>query len=248
MTTLKPVRRQVVSESVYEQLRDQIVRGRLQPGAALPAERVLCEALGVNRSAVREALKRLEQARLVSVRHGGSSRVLDYRNTAGLDLLGTLVASADDNFDPMAVRSVIEMRCLMAPDVARLAVERSPRELSASLADIVEAMEEAGDDVEELIGLAREFWECLVNASQNIAYRLAFNCLQESYDKCPGLFTELLTSEAAELDSYAAMADAARRRDARAAEASARKLLQGSERALDVLLRGSELSAAVAAH
>ena len=94
MTALRPVRKQSLSDAVFEQLRDQIVSGAMVPGAALPAERVLCEALGVNRGSVREALKRLQQSRLVSVRHGGTSHVLDYRASAGLDLLADLIVTA----------------------------------------------------------------------------------------------------------------------------------------------------------
>ena len=90
---LKPVRKQSVTDAVFEQLRDQIVSGELSPGSALPAERVLCEALGVNRGSVREALRRLQQSRLVSVRHGGTSQVLDYRDSAGLDLLAELIVA-----------------------------------------------------------------------------------------------------------------------------------------------------------
>lgn len=75
---LKPVRRQSLSDAVFDQLRDRIVSGAMRAGDPLPAERALCEALGVNRGAVREALKRLAQARLVAVQHGGASRVLDF--------------------------------------------------------------------------------------------------------------------------------------------------------------------------
>lgn len=56
---LKPVRKQSLSDAVFTQLRDQIVSGALAPGEPLPAERLLCEALGVNRGSVREALRRL---------------------------------------------------------------------------------------------------------------------------------------------------------------------------------------------
>ena len=55
---------------MYEQLRDHIVSGDVAPGASLPSERVLSERLGVNRAAIREGLKRLEQAGLVAIQQG----------------------------------------------------------------------------------------------------------------------------------------------------------------------------------
>ena len=91
----KPVEKKSLADAVFEQLRDQIVSGRMEPGEALPAERVLSEQLDVNRGAVREALKRLEQARLISIRHGGATRVLDYRTNAGTDLLAELLIDAN---------------------------------------------------------------------------------------------------------------------------------------------------------
>src|SRR5262245_40689983 len=124
MSHLRPIQRQSLSDAVFEQLRDQILRGERSPGSPLPAERALCEALGVNRSAVREALRRLEQAGLVVVRQGGSSRVRYFRQSAGLDMLTTLLVAADGDFDTRVVRSILEMRSALGPDVARLAAER----------------------------------------------------------------------------------------------------------------------------
>src|SRR5262249_61249765 len=115
MAALTPVRKQSLSDAVFEQLRDQIVSGAMAPGSPLPAERVLCEALGVNRGSVREALKRLQQSRLVSVRHGGTSHVLDFRASGGLDLLGEVIVTAAGGVAPPRLRSPIRMGAAAAP-------------------------------------------------------------------------------------------------------------------------------------
>ena len=52
------------TESVYRQLREQIVAGAYRPGDRLP-EVSLSTALGVSRTPVREALRRLESDGLV---------------------------------------------------------------------------------------------------------------------------------------------------------------------------------------
>ena len=54
-----------------------------RPGEALPSERRLAEVLGVSRPAVREALQRMTQTRLLEVRHGGATTVRDFRSTPG---------------------------------------------------------------------------------------------------------------------------------------------------------------------
>lgn len=49
----------LVREKTYESLRDAIVTGQLAPGQRL-VERELCETMGVSRTSIREALRRLE--------------------------------------------------------------------------------------------------------------------------------------------------------------------------------------------
>ena len=84
---LAPVVRRSVVDAAYEQLAAQILDGGLMVGAELPPERRLTEELGVNRQAVREALQRLAQDGLVTIQHGGATRVTDFRQSGGLHLL-----------------------------------------------------------------------------------------------------------------------------------------------------------------
>lgn len=229
---LKPVRKQSVSDAVFEQLRDQIVSGAMSPGSALPAERVLCEALGVNRGSVREALKRLEQSRLVSVRHGGTARVLDFRANGGLDLLADLLLTPDGQFDVGVVRGVVEMRSALAPDIARLAAERASPAQVAELERLAEAMATAAGDLPALQELAAQFWSQLVDASDNLPYRLAYNSLHATYDQCRGLFTQVLADEIGDAAPYRAIAAALRSRDSAGAEALARGLIKRGEQGI----------------
>ena len=237
MTALRPIRKQSVSDAVFEQLRDQIVSGAMAPGSPLPAERVLCDALGVNRGSVREAVKRLQQSRLVSVRHGGTSHVLDFRATASLDLLGDLLFTPDGGFDTRIVRDIIEMRSALAPDIARLAAERARPAQLAALERVVRAMAAAADDLTALQGLALDFWSHLVDAADNLAYRLAYNSLRATYDQCRSLFTQVLADEIGDVERYRAIAAAVRRRDAHTAETLARELIRRGERAIANALR-----------
>ena len=227
--SLFPVHRRSLSDAVFEQLRDQILRGERAPGSPLPAERALCEALGVNRGAVREALRRLEQARLVAVRQGGISRVLDYRASAGLDLLGALLLDADGHFDRRVVRGILEMRTALGPDVARLAALRGGAACADALDREVAALASAGGELRRLQELANRFWTVLVEGADNIAYQLAFNALEETYDRCRELLARALAPELADLDAYQAIAAAVRRGDGAGAEAGARALLRRGE-------------------
>jgi DNA-binding FadR family transcriptional regulator len=229
---LKPVQKQSVSDAVFQQLRDQIVSGAMAAGAPLPAERVLCEALGVNRGSVREALRRLEQSHLVSVRHGGTSHVLDYRASAGLDLLADLIVSPAGGFDADVVRSIIEMRSALAPDIARRAAERARAAQCDALDRTVAAMDAAGGDLATLQGLAADFWSHLVDAADNLAYRLAYNSMRATYDQCRELLTHVLAEELADIERYRAITAAVRAAQAGKAESLARALVRRGERGI----------------
>src|SRR4051794_41836369 len=80
------------SSQIHARLRADILSGRYGPGDALPSERRLSEELDASRHGVREALKRLQQAGLVSISQGGATRVRDWRRHGGLELLLDLAA------------------------------------------------------------------------------------------------------------------------------------------------------------
>lgn len=243
---LKPVRKQSLSDAVFTQLRDQIVNGELAPGEALPAERVLCEALGVNRGSVREGLRRLQQSRLVSIRHGGTSQVLDYRATGGLDLLADLILPSGGRIDTSVVRGIIEMRSALAPDIARRAAERRSTAQLERLDATVARMRACGGDLAALQALALSFWSELVDASDNLAYRLAYNSLRATYDQCRALFTQVLADEIGDVAGYAAIAAAVRGGNAEGAFRRARTLIERGERGVKQVL--DHLADAAEAH
>jgi len=229
---LETVQRQSVSDAVFRQLRDQIVSGAMEAGAALPAERALCEVLGVNRGAVREALRRLEQARLVSVRHGGTSLVLDFRQAAGLDLLADLVLRPTGDLDVPVIRSIIEMRSAIGPDAARLAATRGGEPTAARLDAVVSEMAAAGSDLATLQSLSLDFWSSVIDGCDNLAYRLAYNTLQRVYERASELVRPLLAEELTALADYRALAAAVRSGEGASAEQIARRLVGRGEEAI----------------
>ena len=59
-----------LDSAVLDSLAAYVDRHSIAPGSRLPSERVLCEALEVGRSTVREALKRWEALGIVEISHG----------------------------------------------------------------------------------------------------------------------------------------------------------------------------------
>ena len=73
-------RRPLVND-VAERIQRKILAGPLHAGDRLPGERALAVELGVNRGSVREALKKLEQLRLIEIQQGSGIRVRKLENT-----------------------------------------------------------------------------------------------------------------------------------------------------------------------
>lgn len=224
-----------VSEAVFVQLCSQILGGKLQPGEGLDSERTLADAFGVSRHAVREAVKRLQQAGLVEVSQGGATCVLDWRTDGGLDLLPQLSRRTSGLADPKIVRSALEMRISIGADAARLCARRALPPLTDRLFGLVDEMEET-EDTGKLVDLDTEFWRLVVEGADNIAYRLAFNSLIRSLDIHRGPALALITDELLEPAARRSVAEAIAGADEEAAARLAREALTGGlETALDLL-------------
>lgn len=177
MAPLNESRGRSISTAVFEQLRDRIIEGELRPGEALPGERALSESLKVNRGAIREALKRLEQVGLVAIHHGGNTRILDYRHSTALDLLSQLLHTSDGGINIKIARNVLEMRDAIAPQIARLAARRAGAALEPQLKEKLEQIDEAAGNLDRVMDLVWEFWLLLAEGCDNVAYLLAANAL-----------------------------------------------------------------------
>src|SRR5947209_20132753 len=99
------VPRASLPDHVFAQIREAVLSGEYLPGERLPPQRALAAEFGVNMASVREALKRLEQLRLVDVRHGDATRVLDWRRSGGLEVLVPGAA-----MDAQLARDLVEAR------------------------------------------------------------------------------------------------------------------------------------------
>jgi len=115
----EPLTRQPASHRISTVIEQKILRRSLRPGDSLPTETELAEQFAVNRSTVREALRRLESTGLVG-REGGSKRLKVTRpgHAETASRVGRTLALDDVTFIELweAMRAV-------APRVAALSAE-----------------------------------------------------------------------------------------------------------------------------
>jgi GntR family transcriptional repressor for pyruvate dehydrogenase complex len=130
----------------------------------------------VNMASVREGLKRLEQIKLIEVRHGDAMRVRDWRRSGGLDVL--LYAAEHAGTDVLA--PVFEARRILFAEAARMAAKRRTDEQALALLDIVDQLAACTDD-EEAQRLDWSFFATVVDASGNLVLTLITNTIRDLY-------------------------------------------------------------------
>jgi DNA-binding FadR family transcriptional regulator len=115
-----------LAEQIVARLSADIRGGRLPPGARLPTEQALTEALGVSRPVVREAVAALRADGLVVTRRGSGAYVAD--PAAGPFRIAAPKAAALAD-----VLAVMELRLAVEVEAAALAAERASRRQVASI-------------------------------------------------------------------------------------------------------------------
>ena len=222
---IAPVARTAVSDAVFAALTEEVLSGRLAPEEALPSERELAEAFEVNRHAVREALKRLQQSGLVSISQGGRTRVLDWRSHAGLEALVALSTSGAVPSEKV-VADLFAMRAALGADAARLcALVAGPDAVAAVLA-AAEAYPDTPVESADLVAVDLVFWTTVVEGSDNIAYRLGLNTLAAGIAAIGHARLAGLLEEYADRASHVALARAIADRSPDRAHELAERLLR----------------------
>ncbi|WP_205698726.1 FadR/GntR family transcriptional regulator [Conexibacter sp. SYSU D00693] len=211
-----------MSEQVFRELLDALLAGRYAPGEKLPGQRALARDMGVTLGSLREALKRLEQMRLVEVRHGDAMRVRPWREAGGLDVLAHVLFRAGA-LDVAVLDDVLEARALMLRELAGLAAQRRDDASAQRLAELAAAFAEAGDDAGAAAFVDFAFFTEVSRAAGNVVFDLILNAIRDLYlehhERIP------VTGRPAELaPRYAEIAAAVRERDAETAQARAFEL------------------------
>src|SRR5688572_12632685 len=108
------------SAGAAARLEDYIRRGGFKPGDKLPSERQFSELIGFSRTAVREAVKQLNQKGLVRSSVGRGLFVAERSSASVAASLDTLLHLGNGT-----VGDVMEMRHILSVAAARLAATRA---------------------------------------------------------------------------------------------------------------------------
>lgn len=201
----------------------EILEGTYPPGSKLPAERELAVQLGVTRPTLREALRRMESDGWLCVQQGKPTQVNDFWKEGGLNLLSSLVRNSQElpaNFIP----NLLEVRLVMAPAYTRAAVEHYPSEV----VNFLEQSRDLGDAPPAFASFDWTLHKTLTFYSNNPIYTLILNGFTGFYEQMGCLYFKNPQARASSRAFYAALQEAAARKDAHEAEKITRTMMQES--------------------
>lgn len=158
------------AEFAEEYIVRSIWNNRFPPGTILPAERELSELIGVTRTTLREVLQRLKQDGWITIQHGKPTRVNNFWETSGLNILMTL-ARLDQDGMPDLVRHLLSARTNISAIYMRAAIKAAPDKILAGL----ETALNTADDGEAFANADYELHQLMARESGNPIYVLILN-------------------------------------------------------------------------
>jgi DNA-binding FadR family transcriptional regulator len=161
-----PVKPKRVFEEIILQIRRELTWGNLRPGDKLPSERELVRQFGASRTAVREALRTLEDAGIILSRKGvkGGAFVREANPSLLTRLLGDLVSLGS-----ISLESLTEARVHFLDMVIQLATESRTKEHLSAMSAAIEVAEKhtVNFSNERRLEAIGKFYEHLARATGN---------------------------------------------------------------------------------
>jgi GntR family transcriptional repressor for pyruvate dehydrogenase complex len=150
-------------EQIVQQIEDSILKGELTEGSQLPAERELAEQFGVSRTAVREAIKALQEKGLVDAFPGRGTFVTNGTSNSMRRSLDRIIKTGDRDGSTY----LVEVREILEPEIAGLAASRADYEDLEAMREAVETMDSAEPDSDAFVEADLDFHLALAEAAAN---------------------------------------------------------------------------------
>jgi DNA-binding FadR family transcriptional regulator len=236
--------RRLLPSEVAAQIRAKILDGSLAPGDRLPPERELASQLHVNRSSIREALKKLEELRLVDIQQGSGTRVRA-TDQASFELVWTMVFPASPE-NVTWIRELLELREVLLPGVLRIGLARATdAEIAAAVAEI-RRVADPSLPAEEFVDGLRELQGVIARLTHNRVMILLANSMMRFLAQRPLVqdMLELVSDRRPLVPSLQRFAIAVAARDVDTAQRAARDALRRVSRLVVAAAGGGDPDAA----
>jgi DNA-binding FadR family transcriptional regulator len=180
---MEPIRKDecyTLSKIVSEKLKQYILEHQLRPGERLPSERDLVKTMNVSRSVLREALRMLENAGIIEIRHGEGAFISNADNITPITehLLFMWKVGNKSRDELFELRMIFE--CAAINEAVRQASEEDLRELETAALRMREAADTRAIQAADL-----EFHRCLLKATANQLFFQMTDIIIEYFSQIP---------------------------------------------------------------
>ena len=176
--TLTPVVRTTLTADICRKMVSHLLRGVWTEGEKIPAERELCQSLGVGRASLREALKALEIMGMIETKLGDGTYVCKRSDFLSRPLLWAIASYSEAD-----ARELVEARLLIEVEMAGLAAERRTAVDLLRIQEQLDRMERARKSPLEFVAADVDFHLAIGQAANNTillnALQLIRNLLHE---------------------------------------------------------------------
>lgn len=170
------IKRQNVSELVFEQMKDMIASGEWAPGSKIQSENELANQFGVSRVTVRSAIQKLSSLGLVESRHGEGTYVCELDGSQAFNSIIPMIVLSGENREALH-----ELRVIVEVGAARIAAERITPQQLQTLRDSVTAMKEHENQPEQAAADDLAFHKGLAGATGNPYIKQIFEIIETNF-------------------------------------------------------------------
>ena len=200
---LKAAKKTKLYEEIVHQIEALIHRGDLKSGDQLPPERRLAEVFKVSRNSVREAIRALEEKKLLQSRPGdGTYVILKEKQT----LIGQLAGVIQQEHEKL--QEIFEFRRLIEPQISYLAAENASAADIDNLKSILQKQKENIDSGKINVEEDKLFHLLLAQASKNVLFLKTVNILNNTLDESRSDFLQNETRQKSSLQAHQKILDA----------------------------------------
>ena len=227
-------RAQNIVEHIFNKLSNQIISGKLKSGERLPSERELSGLYNTNRNTLREAIRKLEQSRLVTVRPGQGVTVTDFRNIATLDILGPYLEHTKNHNHEDFLQIIVDLlhtRAHVLDMAVGFACVRATETDLETLQELSKQQSDAlaNNNIYQLIQGDLDFVSALVRAAHSLTVQWIANTFIEVFKGLITQFPIMMVIDHHTIAYHISLIDALSHKNSSAASALTQKYYQRTD-------------------
>jgi GntR family transcriptional repressor for pyruvate dehydrogenase complex len=223
-TEFEAIRKSRVHEEVARQV-EKLILTKLHPGDKLPGERELAEMLGVSRSSIRDAIRRLEIVGLVEPRQGAGTLLREISTETLVSPLANVIAHRRQ-----LVSELLDFRKMLEPPLAARAATHASTGEIAGMDEILRRQDRKVRAGELAVEEDTEFHYRIALASGNSVVLKVVDVLMDVLRETRSRSLQTEGRPQKSMAGHKRVLAAIKRRDAAAAEAAMRQHIQDVEK------------------